>query len=90
MNIPAYKFRGENAILECQFELNGSKGAEYSKNLNYNSDEQLDEAESLYSVKWYKDNEEFYRFVPKSNPPQNSYKVDGIRVDVRIISLCLP
>lgn len=38
--------------------------------------------EALYSVKWYKDNEEFYRYVPKANPPQNSYKVEGIRVDV--------
>lgn len=39
-------------------------------------------SETLYSVKWYKDNEEFYRYVPKANPPQNSYKVEGIRVDV--------
>lgn len=38
--------------------------------------------ETLYSVKWYKDNEEFYRYVPKASPPQNSYKVEGIRVDV--------
>ena len=44
--------------------------------------------ETLYSVKWYKDNEEFYRYVPKANPPQNSYKVDGIRVDVSRL-LCL-
>lgn len=39
-------------------------------------------SETLYSVKWYKDNEEFYRYVPKASPPQNSYKVEGIRVDV--------
>lgn len=38
--------------------------------------------ETLYSVKWYKDNEEFYRFIPKANPQQQSYKVDGVRVDV--------
>ncbi|XP_066996214.2 uncharacterized protein [Anabrus simplex] len=39
------------------------------------------EDDSLYSVKWYKDDEEFYRFVPKANPPQNSYKLEGIKVD---------
>lgn len=39
-------------------------------------------SEALYSVKWYKDNEEFYRYLPKSNPPQHSYRVEGIRVDV--------
>ncbi|KAK6638281.1 hypothetical protein RUM44_008710 [Polyplax serrata] len=60
VSIPGYKLRGEMAILECDYELDG---------------------EVLYAVKWYKDNEEFYRFVPKSNPPQHSYKVDGIKVD---------
>lgn len=38
--------------------------------------------ETLYSVKWYKDNEEFYRYVPKAKTPQTSYKVEGVRVDV--------
>lgn len=40
------------------------------------------ESDSLYAVKWYKENEEFYRYVPKSYPPQVSYKVEGIKVDV--------
>uniref|UniRef100_A0A1B0DRA7 Uncharacterized protein n=1 Tax=Phlebotomus papatasi TaxID=29031 RepID=A0A1B0DRA7_PHLPP len=49
--------------------------------LNYD-DEVADDSgrETLYSVKWYKDNEEFYRFVPRASPPQHSYKVDGIKV----------
>ncbi|XP_066256488.1 junctional adhesion molecule 2A-like [Euwallacea similis] len=37
--------------------------------------------DSLYSVKWYKEHEEFYRYVPKSRPPDNSYKVEGVLVD---------
>lgn len=40
--------------------------------------------ETLYSVKWYKDNEEFYRYIPKATPQQQSYKVEGVRVDVSI------
>lgn len=40
--------------------------------------------DTLYSVKWYKDHEEFYRFVPKANPPQHSYRLDGLQVDVCI------
>ncbi|XP_073983869.1 uncharacterized protein [Rhodnius prolixus] len=59
--VPQYKMRGEIAILECHYELEG---------------------DNLYAVKWYKENEEFYRFVPKSNPKQVSYKVEGIKVDV--------
>ncbi|XP_071448887.1 uncharacterized protein [Hetaerina americana] len=39
------------------------------------------EGDRLYSVKWYKDNEEFYRYVPRAVPHQHSYKVEGIRVD---------
>lgn len=39
----------------------------------------------LYAVKWYRENEEFYRYVPKSDPQKTSYPVDGIRVDVRLL-----
>lgn len=43
------------------------------------------DGEILYATKWYKDNEEFYRYVPRINPPQHSYKVEGIKVDVSIL-----
>ncbi|XP_025209064.1 uncharacterized protein LOC112604311 [Melanaphis sacchari] len=39
------------------------------------------EGAPLYAVKWYRENEEFYRFVPKSEPQKTSYAVDGIKVD---------
>jgi hypothetical protein len=38
--------------------------------------------DKLYAVKWYKDNEEFYRYVPRSDTVKQSYRVDGIRVEV--------
>ncbi|KAJ3628815.1 hypothetical protein MTP99_013253 [Tenebrio molitor] len=37
---------------------------------------------SLYSVKWYKDHEEFYRFVPKTRPQATAYRVQGATVDL--------
>ncbi|XP_016950474.1 uncharacterized protein LOC108024847 [Drosophila biarmipes] len=43
-------------------------------------EEQREEGEALYAIKWYKDNEEFYRYVPKARPPKTSYRVDGVRV----------
>ncbi|XP_055676941.1 uncharacterized protein LOC129786132 [Lutzomyia longipalpis] len=79
--VPAYKFRGESALLECQYELEGSRDIGSDDGYNYASNFESDDRETLYSVKWYKDNEEFYRFVPRANPPQHSYKVEGIRVD---------
>lgn len=38
--------------------------------------------DTLYSLKWYKDMEEFYRFVPRAKPKTSWYEVDGIHVDV--------
>jgi predicted transcriptional regulator len=92
--VPSLKYRGENALLECQYELNNrSVNNRYNINKNHGYERQYrrnnylyedsdDEEEVLYSVKWYKDSEEFYRFVPRGNPPQNSYSFDGIKVDV--------
>ncbi|ODM93621.1 Cell adhesion molecule 2 [Orchesella cincta] len=34
----------------------------------------------LYAVKWYKDNEEFFRFVPRFNPPIYTHPMDGSRL----------
>ncbi|XP_046631583.1 uncharacterized protein LOC124311227 isoform X2 [Daphnia pulicaria] len=35
----------------------------------------------LYSVKWYKDSEEFYEWKPKRTPSVQIYPVEGIQVD---------
>ncbi|XP_054725811.1 uncharacterized protein LOC129235795 [Anastrepha obliqua] len=43
-------------------------------------EDEEEEGEALYAIKWYKDNEEFYRFVPKARPQKTSYRFDGIRV----------
>ncbi|XP_014286410.3 uncharacterized protein [Halyomorpha halys] len=42
---------------------------------------ELGDDDNLYAVKWYKDNEEFYRYVPRLDPPQSSYSIQGIKVD---------
>ncbi|XP_078034801.1 uncharacterized protein LOC144468884 [Augochlora pura] len=39
--------------------------------------------DKLYSITWYKDHEEFYRYVPKGEPMKHSYTVEGINVDKR-------
>lgn len=143
--MPAYKKKGETALLECRYELKNvrtvpeddgtsglfrrrrrrRRGHQHKRNYNEQYDDHFEEdnyrriqpeepngdnddddnvddvvdgggggggdgvgsivsREALYSVKWYKDNEEFYRYLPKSNPPQHSYRVEGIRVDVSI------
>lgn len=43
--------------------------------------------DTLYTVKWYKEHEEFYRYVPKAKPPTSSYRVEGVHVDVSTVIL---
>lgn len=42
------------------------------------------EGETLYSVKWYKDGDEFFRYLPKSVPEIQVFEQQGIYIDVSI------
>lgn len=57
-------------------------GQEHTYRDNYDSENMPNDDESLYSVKWYKDNDEFYRYMPKMKPAIQSFKMDGVRVEV--------
>lgn len=46
---------------------------------NFNLD-----GETLYSVKWYKDGNEFYRYVPQDMPPVLVFQLPGVTANVRI------
>jgi len=39
------------------------------------------EGDTLYSVKWYKNDHEFYRWVPNDRPKLQVFKTEGIQVD---------
>lgn len=40
------------------------------------------QGEKLYTVKWYKDGNEFYRFLPGESPEVQIFDVTGVHVDV--------
>ncbi|XP_037039959.1 uncharacterized protein LOC119076970 isoform X2 [Bradysia coprophila] len=40
------------------------------------------DGEALYSVKWYKDGNEFYRYVPRDMPPAQVFILPGVSVDL--------
>ena len=61
LSVPGHKFRGQDATLRCQYEMEG---------------------EQLYSVKWYKDGNEFYRFIPADRDQQVTiFRLPGVTVD---------
>lgn len=41
---------------------------------------QLDPGDQLYSVKWYKDNQEFHRALTEAQPEQQSFGLPGLNV----------
>lgn len=41
------------------------------------------QGEALYSVKWFKNNQEFFRFLPEDDPPAQVFRQQGVYVDVR-------
>lgn len=49
---------------------------------------ELEPGEALYSVKWYKDGNEFFRYVPRDNPPTQVFELPGVMVDVSIYNVC--
>lgn len=56
---------------------------------------ELDKGEKLYSVKWSKDANEFFRFMPDANPPGVDFHVDDIQVSItdstdKIVTLIQP
>nr|CAH7747928.1 unnamed protein product [Callosobruchus chinensis] len=40
------------------------------------------ESAALYTIKWYRDDEEFYRYIPKESPPVQVFPVPHLYVDV--------
>ena len=45
------------------------------------------EGDKLYSIKWYRNGNEFYRYIPSDTPDTTVFNGHGINVDV---SACLP
>lgn len=40
----------------------------------------------LYSVKWYKDEFEFFRFMPDNSPPIQMFPLNGVNLDVSLFT----
>lgn len=77
VEVPRHPVVGGRAELVCPYILETDRRGQ---------------TESLYSVKWYKDGHEFYRYVPKDKPRSQVFTVAWITVDQarsneRVVSL---
>jgi len=66
-------------MLELIVPQHAVLGQNVSLECNFNLD-----GENLYSVKWYKDGNEFYRYVPQEKPPVLVFLQPGVSAVVRI------
>ncbi|KAG8201541.1 hypothetical protein JTE90_011216 [Oedothorax gibbosus] len=41
------------------------------------------EEDTLYSIKWYRDDLEFFRYVPSDRPPNQFFHLPGVDIDLR-------
>lgn len=51
------------------------------------------EGDTLYSVKWYKGRQEFYRYTPRETPPVKTFpipRLPQLQVEVRYDDLAYP
>ncbi|XP_013781048.1 uncharacterized protein LOC106465369 [Limulus polyphemus] len=64
-------------IVSLHFPDKVKSGQELQLRCDYNLD-----GENLYSVKWYRDDMEFFRYVPMDNPVKQIFSLDGIEVDI--------
>lgn len=50
--------------------------------LNCSHEHKLTGADQIYAIKWFKDNEEFFRFLPNERPQLSFFETPGLQVDV--------
>ena len=43
------------------------------------------EGDKLYSIKWYRNGNEFYRYIPSDTPDTTVFNGNGINVDVSVL-----
>ncbi|EZA55872.1 hypothetical protein X777_04091 [Ooceraea biroi] len=62
-------------MLQLQVPQYVVRGNDIPLDCNFNLD-----GETLYSVKWYKDGNEFYRYLPNEKPPVQTFNHPGVTV----------
>lgn len=68
----------------ANLEIQVPKQVEIGSSIQLGCEWQVVGGNGLYSVKWYKDDHEFFRYVPDDSPSILTFKQPGINIDVSI------
>lgn len=49
----------------------------------------LEDGENLYALRWYKDEKEFFRYMPKETPAQRVFNASGVRINASCTTFVL-
>ena len=52
----------------------------YKYEMNY-----YHQGDKLYSIKWWRDSDQFYQYIPRNKPQQMPFNVSGISVNVSTV-----
>ncbi|XP_020706836.1 uncharacterized protein LOC105683952 [Athalia rosae] len=66
---------------DIKVEVRVPKEAEVGKKVNLTCEWRLTGTSKLYTVKWYKDDHEFFRYVPENHPRIQTFPQPGVYLD---------
>lgn len=70
--------------LNCTHKQEHQPQMEHQPNNNIGARQAKEEPDDIYAIKWYKNDEEFYRYLPNAQPKESIYETNGIQLDVSI------
>ena len=83
--IPPHALKGHQAVLKCNYDLEGDSLYRYKTKIHFKIYLKIVIIYILYffSVKWYFNQKEFYRYIPTDNPKVTIFNHhEGVRVNV--------
>ena len=82
LDAPQMALEGDTIQLSCSYSLVTTP--ERSSSHGDKLADHFRELATVYAVKWYRDESEFFRYLTRDWPLKQSFAVDGLNIDVSI------
>jgi len=81
----AREYNCVSASSDIKVEFTMPKEAEVDSTIDLRCEWRILGGSNLYSVKWYKDDHEFFRYLPDSQQTTQIFPRPGVKVEVRLL-----